>query len=358
MCVNPVKLPNGQEVACHKCWQCVKRKIDDWTGRCIAEGQTAIGCNSVTLTYGRDRHYDAVDHVRAAVLTYSDVQKYLRAWRDEGFPVRYFVVGEYGSMKGRAHWHILLFWQDRIPERKLESMIECPMWEHGHSLWKRGTPESLAYVTKYIAKEVIEEDRQYHQSLSKYPPLGDRYFRQLAEQFVSQRLAPQDWFYSFGHVRDRSGKIKKFVIQGKSRENFMRYFRDGWNERYGDQAPNSEILEAFEDAEALRGSPEEARRILAAEKVKAPGYRDVLRKSNFTGTVSKPKGEDLRRWMNPARLKFSDKLNVWCYEFDGDQGFWYWARSSQGSYGWRVKIGDLDVGTEINQYLEQRQKRD
>lgn len=354
MCINPVLLPNGQQVACHKCWQCRRRKIDDWQGRCIAEGKHCAAVHAVTLTYGRDRHYDAVDHVKAAVLTYSDVQKYLKSWRAEGYAVRYFVVGEYGPMKGRAHWHILLFWGFHVPERELGKNIECPMWEHGHSYWQMGTPETVAYVCKYIAKEVAGEEadelRQYHMGLSKYPPLGDAYFRLLARQHVLQRLAPQDLFYSFDGVLDSKGKKKKFVIQGVSRENFLRYFTEGWWDLWGDHPPNSELLEAFDDDQALKGSPDEARRILAGEKAKVPGYRDVVKQTHFTGVVSKPTNDDLRRWMIPQRLKFSESLNVWLYQFEGGQSPWYWAKDASGSYGWREKIGGGAIYTNGQSY--------
>ena len=129
MCLNPILLPNGQEVACHQCWQCVRRRIDDWQGRCIAESLTSRAAHVVTLTYGRDRRYGAADHLQAAVLTYSDVQRFLKHLRGYGdraakkHPVRYFCCGEYGHMKGRAHWHCLLFWQGEVPDIELDQ--EC-----------------------------------------------------------------------------------------------------------------------------------------------------------------------------------------------------------------------------------------
>lgn len=202
MCVNPVYLPEkGVEVACHQCWQCIRRKIDDWTGRCVAESQTALATRSVTLTYGRDNRIGDIDHVKAACLTYSDVQKYLRSLRDSGYrPLRYFVVGEYGSRKGRAHWHIILFFHGQVPLRALDRQIECEHWPHGWSFWQLATPEAIRYVTKYIAKEAVTEERQYHNSLSKKPPLGHWFFQEYAKRYAEQGLAPQDLFYSIRNV--------------------------------------------------------------------------------------------------------------------------------------------------------------
>lgn len=349
MCINPAVLANGQSVACHKCWQCVRRKIDDWTGRCIAESQTSVATHSVTLTYGRDDVYGAVDHVRAAVLTYSDVQRYFRAFRDfrsekvsKGFSLRYFVVGEYGSMKGRAHWHAILFWGGPLwPYRPLNRNIDCPMWPHGHSHWQNATPEAVRYVTKYIAKEVESEERQYHKGLSRMPPLGDKYFRQLAQQYVEQRLAPQDLFYDFDESRDRNGKKIQYMMQGKTRENFLNYFTTAWSDKWGDHAPTSELVELHEDRMVERGSPSEARRTIEAEKVGLMRLKDTVPVIPFTGIVKKPKRDDLRSWMDPSRLQFFETLHCWAYVFEGGQRPWFWARDANGVWSWRGKIGSV-----------------
>lgn len=361
MCINPVLLPNGQEVACHLCWQCVRRKIDDWTGRCIAESETAVAVSMVTLTYGRDARVGSVDHERAAWLTYSDVQKYLRAWRDtrskrapRGYPVRYFVVGEYGATKGRAHWHALLFWQDKVPARpKNRQIFDRFYWPHGYSFWTDGrTPEAVRYVCKYIAKEVFDEEAQYHKGMSRFPPLGDAYFRQLASDLVEEMLAPQDFFYRFENVRNRKDEPVEFQMQGKTRENFLRYYRDAWIAKFGDMRlmPNSEIVEEFLDAEVRRGSQDDAKRVLAAEK---HGVRESVMRTPFTGVVQKP--TDIRPWMDPKRIQFSDGLNVWMYVFDGAQRPWYWARDNQGVWGWRARIGSGHAGVGVSGYRQRSQ---
>lgn len=341
MCVNPIFLPEqGVEVACHKCWQCVRNKIDDWTGRCIAESQTAIATRSVTLTYGRDNRIGNIDHVSAAVLTYSHVQVYVRALRDAGYSVRYFVVGEYGTRKGRTHWHIILFFQDKVPLRPLDRQIECEFWPHGWSFWQLASPEAVRYVTKYIAKEVATEDRQYHQGLSKQPPLGDAWFKEYARKYCLQGLAPQDVCYSFEHVRDRHDRAVKFYMQGVTAENFLEEFTEQWSViNPGVHIPPSDLVETYLDAVVRDGSPDSAKRVLAGEKLKIYTLRDSVIVHPFTGTVQFPMMQDLRSWMDPSRLTFDEKLNVWTYPFEGGQKPWYWARDAGGSYGWRAKVG-------------------
>lgn len=341
MCINPVLLPNGQEVACHHCWQCIKRKVDDWTGRCIAESQTSVITRSVTLTYGRDDLYNSADHMRAACLTYSDFQQYMRSMRDAGYQVRYFVVGEYGSMKGRAHWHAVLFFSGtKLPLRPLGRNIEDEHWPHGHSFWDEAFPETIQYVTKYITKTADDDAKQCHMALSKKPPLGDAWFKQYAQRFVEHRLAPQDAFYSFDGVLDKKGHKRVFVMSGATLENFLASYVEQWAERYGDHVPNSDLVEKYLDAVAAKGSPEAAKAAIAAEKAHAPGARlEALRRDAFTGVVRKPSLDDMRSWMDPKRLEFVDELAIWRYNFEGGQRPWYWAKDRDGVYGWRSAIG-------------------
>lgn len=338
MCLNLMTLPDGQLACCHKCWQCLRDKVDDWVGRSIAESQTSVAAHAVTLTYGRDDRYDGVDHVRAAALTYSDIQKMFKLLRNDGIPVRYLVCGEYGATKARSHWHCLLFWQEAVPVVPLGENFAFKYWKHGHSWWDRLTPESCRYVAKYIAKETAEDGALFHLGMSRHPPLGDAYFRLLAARYVADRLAPQDWYYSFADVR-KDGKQQKFRMQGKSRDNFLRYFHQGWWESYGDHPPNSPILEKWEDDQAESGTADSARRILQAEKVNLVKLRDHGIESGLTQSVHKPKLHQLRSWMDPNRLQFSELLNVWLYVFDGEQRPWYWAKDEEGEWGWRARIG-------------------
>lgn len=338
MCLNPVTLITGQQVACQKCWQCLRNKVDDWTGRLIAEGQVSSGAYVVTLTYGRDTLYNSVDHLKAATLTYSDIQKLLKLMRRHGLKVRYLIVGEYGAMKGRSHWHCVLFFRDFVPIMEIGKNTDYQYWPHGHTYWDRLTPEAIAYVAKYVAKEVEAEGAFYHMGMSRRPPLGDGYFRMLAQRYIEARLAPQDFVYQFAGV-ERKGKQRKFVMRGKTRENFLRYYRDGWWAAYGDHPPNSEILDKFEDDESRAGSQDHAKRVLAAEKAGMLSLRDSVPHEGLTRKGRKPKSSDLRPWMDRDRLYFSETLNVWLYAFDGKQSPWYWAMDDQGEWGWRGRIG-------------------
>lgn len=257
MCANPGRLHDGTVIACRKCWQCQERKIDDWVGRCIAENKTAVAAHSITLTYGRDEG-GAEDHFRSAWLTYSDVQKFFKLLRFDGYKFRYLVAGEYGSMKGRAHWHGLIFWYPNnrkdgavVPPHELTTVtarrFENKYWPHGFQHWEAPNAASIRYVCKYINKDQGKEERQGHLAMSKKPPLGDAYFRLLAQRYVDQGLAPQDARYAFPDVKDKNGLPKQFYMGGATARNFIEYYKAAWRCQRGGHHPNSTWIEEHDD---------------------------------------------------------------------------------------------------------------
>lgn len=330
MCLNPVKIADVGFVACRECWQCRETKVDDWVGRNIAESKTAKAAHVVTLTYGQDRKTGDIDHIRAAVLTYSDVQKYLKYLRVDGFPVRYFVVGEYGSTKGRAHWHIILYWQGSVPEHKLRENFMEKHWPHGWSYWDKCTPEAVRYACKYLLKDPADDTLQgWGPMPSKKPPLGHDFFRELAEQYVEQGLSPQHLFYSFPDVRRiphalRSPTAKqfreaaqpvRFRMSGKTAENFLSHFIARWHEVYADDPPRSEPIWSYLDKRLddycqAHEEPRFERRAKGAVPVAPP----------FEG----------------ARVQFCEKAN--CYFTDtGGSRLWF-SFDTEGDALWHEKI--------------------
>lgn len=260
MCIAPVKVqtPDGaQLVACRECWQCRQRKIDDYVGRCIAESKTAKKTHAFTLTYGTDEEGSA-DHIRARILTYSDFQKLMKKLRSAGYPARYFVVGEYGGKKGRAHWHGLIFWQDKVPEMNIRKERDHSLkwWEHGYSFIDDVSVESIRYACKYINKDMHTGGRQGLCKFSRIPPLGAAYFAQLADAFAKAGKTPNDLFYSFPGVdrRKRGSRDReriKFQMQGKSAELFMEQFERSWEKYHGQKwKPPGEAFDEFSDKRA------------------------------------------------------------------------------------------------------------
>ena len=239
MCIAPTKLDDGTEVGCRECWQCRKRRVNDYVGRCIAESKFAKKTYAVTLTYGGDQGVNAV------TLIYKDVQDFLKRLRKK-YKCRYIVTGEYGSAKGRSHWHIILFFQDNWPEVTSNKRVDWKYWKHGFAYFQEPDWKGFEYCLKYVLKDQTSRQSDSHLAMSKKPPLGHEFFQQLAKQHVEQALVPQTYFYKFGDVRDYKNREKGFMMQGKTRENFMETFINEWEAKY-DHEPLSEIVNDYYD---------------------------------------------------------------------------------------------------------------
>nr|WP_157843942.1 hypothetical protein [Epibacterium ulvae] len=211
--------------------------------------------------------------MNAATLIYSDFQKFMKRLRIDGYKVRYIVAGEYGSQKGRAHWHAVLFFDGAAPEMVdpwdieeslnrstpdwrfaqptgkycLEQNMFWKYWPHGHVYFQRAEYKGFHYLLKYALKDQEQEVSQTHLAMSKKPPLGDAYFKEYAQRYVDHGLAPQDYFYSFADVYDAKRKRRKFYLQGRMREIFMDEFIQRWREQKGTEPPISDIVEQRED---------------------------------------------------------------------------------------------------------------
>ena len=240
MCITPTMLNNGVEVSCRKCWQCRKRRVDDLVGRCIAESKFAKKTYAATLTYGADAG------VNAATLVYKDVQDFLKRLRKK-YLVRYIVAGEYGTKKNRAHWHIILFFDKEYPEVENNKRVNWKYWDKGFTYFQEPDWKGFQYVLKYVLKDQDERAKVSHLAMSKKPPLGDEYFKELAKQHVKEMILPRNIFYKFRDVRNSKNKIKEFCMQGKTKDLFIRRIRWRWYKKYGKEPMNEMFEEYFEN---------------------------------------------------------------------------------------------------------------
>jgi hypothetical protein len=239
MCITPNKLDDGTEVACRKCKLCNRNRVNDLVGRCIAESRYSKKTYAVTLTYANDAGVNAV------TLVYKDVQDFLKRLRKR-YDVRYIVAGEYGTAKGRAHWHIILFFKDEYPEIKENVRVDWEYWHKGFSYFQQPDWKGFQYVLKYVLKDTDLDSADGHLAMSKKPPLGHEFFMDLAETHVEQAVIPRSFKYKVGGVRKDNGTEKVFMMQGKTRENFMSAFKNGWIEKYGKE-PFSEFYEEWDE---------------------------------------------------------------------------------------------------------------
>lgn len=245
MCIAPLRLKDGTTVACRYCSLCRQNRLNDYVGRCIAEQEHSSLTVALTLTY-------AGDVPEAAFLNYSDFQKFIKRLRKE-YSVRYIVAGEYGSAKGRAHWHCILFFKGNSPSFSYETRVNWPLWPHGFIYAQTAAPAAFQYILKYALKNSDDRGATKTVAMSKKPPIGYSFFMELAADLVEKGLPLPSPVYRFAHVRNKNGGARRYWLRGRMKDLFCERYVALWRERFGAYPPETEwLMEQYLDPIARR----------------------------------------------------------------------------------------------------------
>lgn len=161
----------------------------------------------VTLTYDEDHVPEAYNGVqtlrKSKILTWLNNQ-------NRTYPFRYFVVGEYGDVSMRPHYHLVVFPRTNRPITELTDG-----WKKGFTSAYPLNEKRAKYIAQYATKKLTKADDQRlatgqepeFRSSSRIPPLGSSCIQALVHQYsrgVGKRL-----------VEER-GDIERFIrIGGK-----------------------------------------------------------------------------------------------------------------------------------------------
>lgn len=146
----------GASFACGRCPNCLKRRVDGWAYRLKYHMRTVKHAYFLTLTYA-DGQCKRSDN-GFLNLCPDDFRKYIKRIRkrlgdNKHTPfndrVKYVVTGEYGSRRGRPHYHAIVF---NVPFEVL--MKE---WPHGIVDVRDVNSSRIAYVFKYTQKARIRK---------------------------------------------------------------------------------------------------------------------------------------------------------------------------------------------------------
>lgn len=170
--------PLKYEVIYLPCGGCVGCRLDrsrQWATRCIHEAKLHASNCYITLTYNDD-HLPANDD-----LVLRDFQLFMKRLRrmfpDNG--IRFFHCGEYGPVRGRPHYHAIIFgfdFPDRVFWKKIKgfnyfrSDILESLWTTSERKKSKRTSlgfssvsdvsfASAAYVARYIMKKINGKKR-------------------------------------------------------------------------------------------------------------------------------------------------------------------------------------------------------
>lgn len=219
-------------VRCRKCSLCLNIRHTDIAGRAMAESLVSDHTVALTLTYAD------WTGARAQHLAYRDVQLMLKRLRKAGYNVRFLVAGEYGSKRGRAHWHCCLFFKGACPP-----LPPVETQKQHWSFWSEGgqplgfvfvqKPDfhGLRYVVKYACKDDGSGRSTRKVQMSLKPPLGADYWHDLAEWDISQGK-PFSFDYSLPDCRYGNGNPVQFFAQDASARLKWAAYRKRWLSLY------------------------------------------------------------------------------------------------------------------------------
>lgn len=214
----PVDVP----IACGNCWQCDLTRQNDYVGRSLAEASVSDWVLSVTLTYAPRE--DLSDQI----ITPVHFQKFIRSLRRRGHVVRYLVCGERGELRGRAHFHAVLFGKGKRPEIAHKENDHHPSWPHGHVFGDWSADErAVKYVCKYLHKSAGLPAGDFWFSVSKKPPLGADFFALKAKEAVSLGVLPS----TFAYAPPGGDRGVTYTMRGATRRDYIKAVVAGWREQ-------------------------------------------------------------------------------------------------------------------------------
>lgn len=184
------------QLPCGKCIECRLEYARQWAVRCVHESKVHENNCFITLTYN--------DENLPEKLKYEDFQKFMKDLRSKVYydyckkhniepkaltkegrkalsqklEIGMFVTGEYGDIKKRPHWHVLLFnyqpddmvfkYSNERGDRVYESETINKLWGKGMTDIGSVTFESAGYVARYAAKKLTHgNDGHEYEPISK-----------------------------------------------------------------------------------------------------------------------------------------------------------------------------------------------
>lgn len=212
------------KVPCGKCLGCRNDNARRWSARCYNEAFTTgfRNCCFITLTFNNKMLYSRENPWSLNKSAFSGFIKRLRERIRDKYKisnVRFFACGEYGSLKNRPHYHLLVFgfnFPDKIVMRgagfpkKLQPhyigdrLIQNYFSPFLNSCWSPAgsdetfgfatisdiTYEDCAYTARYVLKKLGKENLGHNResefiNSSRMPGLGYDYWKRYYKSIIA-----------------------------------------------------------------------------------------------------------------------------------------------------------------------------
>lgn len=126
---------------CGRCEQCQRQDGWRWAQRALVEMKLRPTVFATWTFRPRGKHW-----VPTRDNTWPDVQKCLKRMRNDGLDFRYLCAPEFGDLRGRHHFHLLLHGEVNTKQARR-------YWRQGITHARRAIPSDAQYVADYASKQ-------------------------------------------------------------------------------------------------------------------------------------------------------------------------------------------------------------
>ncbi|WP_290535085.1 hypothetical protein [Alistipes sp.] len=192
------------EVPCGYCFSCQKSQNNQYKIRLLYEVRKYMPgtCLFITLTFDDENLTRFKDNPNKAVRLFLDrMRKYF------GRSVRHWIIGEFGTLRGRPHYHGILFdCPDELCDPRYlnvdqpghHSMIGG-FWQYGFVFVGYVSDATCGYITKYLTKSINGKNRRPRVITSK--GIGDNYLLSEDARLHKQGLNYQPFMHINGFTQ-------------------------------------------------------------------------------------------------------------------------------------------------------------
>lgn len=197
-------------IPCGKCLYCKNKYKSQWAYRMYLESKYHKSSYFITLTYEYNPTW----------LSRRDLQLFIKRLRFRfGAGLVYFASGEYGSLNGRPHYHLIVF---DLPPLEIEENGNC---EIIRSIWKKGNVfvssdadiGSFNYSAGYTAKKLEDFssiDRKIRPFCLMSKGIGKKHFEDNKDDIIFT-----DSVIVSNHKNTRSVKSPRYFDKLLEKEN-------------------------------------------------------------------------------------------------------------------------------------------
>lgn len=238
---------------CRTCASCVVKYQNALIGSLLAETAYSQQAVRLDLTYANDPGSDSRSDLAHKMLNGGHIREFTERMRKaRGFGrVRYLVAGEYGPLRGRAHWHSVLIFEDGMPPFDFSAARynDERLWPYGFVRARPvGHAADFAYACKYAVKST--KAMQGHEGFmpgvetvlrrSRIPPLGLPFFLERARQAADFGIPLSMHYMPPGGLKVANYHVRGLASRSRMAHAYLdRLAENGYDVRFYRDAPPS-----------------------------------------------------------------------------------------------------------------------